>query len=183
MYVAGGTANITSTTFTGNSAIGGAGTDEGLPSGDAFGGALYVAAGQVILTNATVNNNFAYAPLLVSAPPGNRFEGGGLYIAGGTVTLANDTVESNAVGYGRRTHPDVDLDVVYGGYGGGMYVAPAASVSLDAFTLANTIDNSDSSGTNGSTANIDGSILPPSRRLWSMPPAPVPTPSPAPRPT
>ena len=158
VYVAGGTANITNSTFTGNSAIGGDGYAQ--PSGDAFGGAIYVAAGQVILTNTTVTNNFAYVwENLPAATTG--FEGGGLYIAGGTVTFANDTVQSNAVAYGEVNIPIVDLFWAYGGYGGGMYVAPVASVSLDAFTLANTIDNSDSSGTDGSTANIDFAPFPP----------------------
>jgi len=79
--IAGGTANITNTTFTGNLATA---NETG-----AFGGALYVAAGQVILTNATVNNNTARA---YEGPPSAY--GGGLYVAGGTVTLANDTMES-----------------------------------------------------------------------------------------
>ena len=53
VYIAGGSANISNTIFTGNFA-GGAVSDA-----SAFGGALYVAAGQVVLTTSTVNNNYA----------------------------------------------------------------------------------------------------------------------------
>jgi hypothetical protein len=159
VYVAGGTANITNTTFTWNVACGGAG-DEDESSGDAFGGALYVAAGQVILTNATVNNNFAYSASLLAA---TGYGGGGLYVAGGTVTLANDTVESNAVGTNGQGGPFyawnggyVMLPLAFGGSGGGLFIAKGATVYLDSFTVANTINNTDSTGLNGSTANIDG---------------------------
>jgi hypothetical protein len=41
-------------------------------------------------------------------------------------------------------------------YGGGIYIATGATVYLHAFTVANTINNTDESGLNGLTANIDG---------------------------
>ena len=69
---------------------------------------------------------------------------GGLYVAGGTVTLTKGTVESNFVN---------------GGYGGGLFIAKGATVYLDSFTVANTINNTDSSGLNGPTANIDGTYI------------------------
>jgi len=62
-------------------------------------------------------------------------------VAGGSATLSNDTVESNRAGY-------------YGA-GGGIYIASGATVYIDSFTVTNTIDNTDDSGLNGSTANID----------------------------
>ena len=37
-----------------------------------------------------------------------------------------------------------------------MYIVPGATVYLDSFTVANTINNTDNSGLNGPTANIDG---------------------------
>jgi hypothetical protein len=46
------------------------------------------------------------------------------------------------------------------GEGGGIYIASSTTVYLDAFTVANTINNADSSGTNGTTANIDGTYIP-----------------------
>ncbi len=76
--------------------------------------------------------------------------GGGLYVGSGggvgTVTLTNDTIEFNSCG------------PVTGAYlGGGIYISSGATVFLDSFTVANTINNTDDSGLNGSTANIDGS--------------------------
>ena len=66
--------------------------------------------------------------------------GGGLYVAGGTVTLTGDTVESNSTS----------------GDGGGIFIASGATVYLDTCTVAHTTGNTDSSGLNGPTANIDG---------------------------
>jgi hypothetical protein len=73
--------------------------------------------------------------------------GAGMYLVGGTVTLCSDTVEFNSATPG------------FGGFGGGIYIASGATVYLDAFTVANTINNTDRSGTNGSTANIDGTYI------------------------
>jgi hypothetical protein len=52
-------------------------------------------------------------------------DGGGVYAAGGNVRLLNDTVECNSA--------DVNA--------GGIYIDASAQVSLDAFTLANVINN------------------------------------------
>ena len=58
--------------------------------------------------------------------------------------LVDDTVESN-------------LGKGLSGRGGGIYVISSlATLDLDSFTLAHTINNKDSSGLNGTTANIDG---------------------------
>ncbi len=112
VYVAGGTANVTNTTLTSNSAT-------ALDGGYAFGGALYVAGGQVILTAATLNGNGTISATAPSA------RGGALYVAGGTVTLAIDTVESNTAL----------------GAGGGLFIAQGATVYIDTFTLAHVINN------------------------------------------
>ncbi len=111
-----------------------------------YGGGLYVAGGTVTLANDTVESNWADS------------EGGGLCITGGTVTLTNDTIESNlATDSGFSSGP-------FAGYGGGILMVAGAAVSLDSFTVANTINNTDSTGTNGSTANSaiawDGSYIP-----------------------
>jgi hypothetical protein len=68
-----------------------------------------------------------------------------MYVAGGTVSLRSVTVTSNmAVG-----------GITYGaGYGGGLYIAAGATVYLDAFTLANIINN-----TADIDPNIDGSYI------------------------
>jgi hypothetical protein len=43
--------------------------------------------------------------------------------------------------------------------GGGIYIASGASVYIDAFTVANGLDSTDNSGTNGSTENIAGAYV------------------------
>jgi len=93
------------------------------------GGGIYVSGGTVTVSSCTLTGN--------SAPNA----GGGIYVGGGTVTLTNDTMTSNTAT----------------NYGGGLYITSGATVSLDAFTVADILNNTDSSGLNGPTANIDGS--------------------------
>ncbi len=162
VYLAGGTANITSTTFTSNHAYGG--LSAGGDSGDAFGGALYVAAGQVALTTTTVNSNGANTLGSTGSTP--VYEGGGICVAGGTVALAKDTVQFNgandgsgiyvAGGTATLTNDTVESNVsaAIAGYGGGLFIASGASVSIDAFTLAHVINN-----TAANDPNIDGSYI------------------------
>ena len=49
------------------------------------------------------------------------------------------------------------------GYGGGIYIGyeSGSVIYIDSFTVTNAIKNTDGSGTNGSTANIDGTYIPP----------------------
>jgi hypothetical protein len=134
VYVAGGTANVISATLANNTAVGGDGgsTDGGGggAAGGAFGGGLYVAGGTVSLGSDTVTGNAATGN-------GYNHDGGGLYVAGGTVSLSNDTVASNTAPYGS---------------GGGLYIATAATVSLDTFTVNHTTNN-----TAGVSPDIAGS--------------------------
>jgi hypothetical protein len=93
------------------------------------------------LSNATVQNNSAFGGFNQGSwsGPGPSY-GGGIYIAtGATGTFCNDMGTSNGASYG-----------------GGIYIASGATVYLDPFTVANTMNNTDISGLNGSTANIDG---------------------------
>ena len=84
--------------------------------------------------------------------------GGGMYIASkATATLCNDTVESNSARSG---------DVVAAGLtdGGGIYIATGATVfidlaKVDAVDPTVVTNNTDNSGLNGSTANIDGAYI------------------------
>ena len=149
--IAGGTANLSGTTLSGNQAIGGyggrgveggyGGVVNGGNGGNAFGGGVYLASGSATLSGDTIANN------TVSGGPGGSSDlrshgegfGGGLCVAGGSATLSNDTVESNT------------SDAA----GGGIYIASGATVYIDSFTVTNTINNTDHSGLNGSTANID----------------------------
>jgi hypothetical protein len=204
VYIAGGTANISDTTFSGNFAEGGF-NDDGA-GGAGFGGALYIAGGQVVVTATNINGNQAnLSPGGVSFGAGvfvaggtvtvanstlgsnttsssGTGYGGALFVAGGTVALTNDTVESNTATYGGGlcvaagsvTLTNCTVQSNLATYGGGLYVGTVilpnasdtgaypvsgATVYLDPYTFANTINNTDSSGTNGSTANIDGTYF------------------------
>jgi hypothetical protein len=138
-----------------NWAVGGNGVSKAR-GGDGFGGGLYIAGGTANLTDATVNNNTAVGG--DGAGKGDSYTarggdgyGGGLYAAAGSATLRGDSVQFNTAsgGLGRWGYGT--------GYGGGLFIANKAALYLDASTLANTVNNTDSSGTNGITANIDGS--------------------------
>jgi hypothetical protein len=147
--VAGGTANITSTQFGGlfpNKAEGG--TNNYNLAGSAYGGAVCVLAGTVTLSgdslggpqgnNGAVDQNVAAAGVSAYGPNyGHGYGyGGGLCVLGGTVTLTNDVVENNTAGWLNS----------WGGfweyaYGGGIYVASGATISIDFFTQAHTFFN------------------------------------------
>jgi hypothetical protein len=126
IYIAGGTANITGTTFAGNTAEGAVGGY----GGSAYGGAVYVAGGTVILDNVTLGGNTAEGNF------GGFGYGGGLYVAGGNVTLTNDTITQNAAG------PESDG---FGGFsrGGGVFIAsgPTVNVHIDLSTFYSTYQN------------------------------------------
>jgi len=174
IYIAGGTADITTTTLGaysaqfGNKAQGGAGdnTSSNL-GGAAYGGAVYVAAGTVAMSGDTVGTtefpltqqtqNVAQGGAVVNgfAAESGLAYGGGIYVASGSVTLAGNIIEGNVAGTFFSPLADY-ID----GFGGGIFIAPVATVSLDNFTVGNTIDNSDSSGNRfGPTANIDGKYI------------------------
>jgi hypothetical protein len=143
-----GTLTITGSTLSGNTATAGL-------VGYAFsgvGGGIDNAGGNLTISSSTLSGNNAAedgggiwttGSMTVSSctlsgnSAGN--DGGGIYAYGGTVTLTNDTMQSNTAT----------------SYGGGIYIRSVAAVYLDQFTVANIINNTDSS--NGSTANIDGS--------------------------
>src|SRR5262249_40414347 len=102
-------------------------------NGGDIGGGVSISGGVVTLSNDTFESNSPST------------DGGGIYIDGGTGTLCQDIVESNTafgVGGGIR---------IFSGFG--------ATVYIDSFTVAHTINNTDSSGLNGPTANIDGTYI------------------------
>jgi hypothetical protein len=112
---------------------------------------MYVAGGTVTLSSDTVESNAALGGHGAFVTPlkcyGYGF-GGGIYIASGAAaTLCSDTVQSNSAS-GPTSSSGSD--------GGGIYIVFGATVYLDPFTVTNAINNTDTSGTNGSTANIDG---------------------------
>jgi predicted outer membrane repeat protein len=150
LYALGCAVTMTNDTLDNNSSssITGLGGGLWLTLGAHLGGATLAT-----LTNCTVESNSAG-------------QGGGLYVGGdGTVTLADDTVESNSAGsYGgglcaigatvNLTSDTVEFNQA--GEGGGLLIwtGIGAVIHLDSFTVANTINNKDLSGLNGSTANI-----------------------------
>jgi hypothetical protein len=73
--------------------------------------------------------------------------------SGAIVTLCTVTVEFNTATGGTGTTNGT-------GYGGGIYISNCV-VYIDAFTVNNAINNTDGSGLNGTTANIDGPYSPP----------------------
>jgi len=163
VYIAGGSANISNTTFTGNDAMGGFGAGAPGSDGSAFGGAIYVAAGQVVLTTSTVNNNWA----ATEATLGTTAYGGGLYVAGGAVTVSNDIFQSNGVGGsasgfgggvyaagGTVTLTNDTVESNTASFGGGIYIASGATVFIDPFALAHVINN-----TAATDPNIDGTYI------------------------
>jgi hypothetical protein len=122
-----------------------------LPNG--YGGGMYVAGGSVTLSSDTVENNTALGGYGAFAPVrgyGDGFGGGICIASGATATLCSETVQSNSAS-GPTSSSGSD--------GGGIYIASGATAYLDSFTVANTINNTDGSGTNGSTANIVGPYI------------------------
>jgi hypothetical protein len=163
--ITGGTANLAGATLSGNSAFGGNGGAgflhnlgyvAGGTGGVGTGGGLAVAAGSVSLSSDTVNNNETAGGIGgLGGYDGNAY-GGGLYIGGGTVTLCNDMVEFNTA-MGAIASPSSR-------FGGGIYIAAAATVYIDTSTVDSkdpTVvnNNTDRTGTNGITANIDGTYI------------------------
>jgi hypothetical protein len=156
IFVAGGTATLTGVAVDNNRAEGGTGgsrfRNDGFEysnGGSAFGGGLSVAAGTIRLSSSTLENNSligGYGNYNLLYP---ETFGGALYVAAGTVTLCSDTVQSNSA---LDSNSGVPSTMV----GGGIYIVSGATVYIDSVTVANTINNTDGSGLNGSTANIDG---------------------------
>lgn len=83
---------------------------------------------------------------------GNGF-GGGVYVAGGTATMIDASVSANTARGGSFGAGIVHSGSGGAGEGGGLYIDPAATVSLNAFTVANVLNNTAST----SDPNIHGS--------------------------
>jgi hypothetical protein len=132
--------------FQGNSALGGDGNIGGGGDGgggNASGGGVYVAGGTATLNNTAIASNAVKAGQSQAGTPAVS-AGGGLYVAAGTVTLSNDSVASNTAMVPNGP----------GGSGGGIYIATAATVHLDSYTVSHTINN-----TAGTDPDIDGTYI------------------------
>jgi hypothetical protein len=134
--------------------------------GNAFGGGLFVSSGSVNLTGVTISSNtaqggsggdYSYGWATVSSQGSGGYGlGGGIYASGGDITLLQTSVTGNAAQGGTAGSHHAYHGVDGLGEGGGLYVDPAATVSLDAYTVANVIHNK------ASTSNDDilGSYIP-----------------------
>jgi hypothetical protein len=143
-----------------NQALGGRGYNgtsypnrNGGPGGFADGGGLYVSAGTATLTDFTLSSNTAHGG--VGGAPSINFGGtggnggnglgGGLYAGGGSIVMHNDRVTENAAQGGAGGSRGASTGV---GEGGGLYINALATLDLDAFTLANIINNTASTSNN-----------------------------------
>ena len=163
----GGTVTVTNATLDNNTARAGAGSSSGFPytAGFAYAGGMYASGVTLNLTNATLDGNAATAPNTGRLSGGGAY-GGGLFLCGGTATLTSCIVQGNSASQA------APVSSVFTGQGGGIYIYFGSanpggygggyiytSVYLDPATVANTINNTDESGLNGSTANIDGTYI------------------------
>lgn len=136
VYVAGGTATIVNSTITGNVAQGGHGGSASTgPNGGGHGGHNGGGGGVVYIDSGATSTASGSGGGAGGA--GGSAYGGGLHATGAAVTLSNDTVISNqaaggAGGNGTTGHPDGQTGV---GIGGGLFIDPTATVSMDAFTV------------------------------------------------
>ena len=120
--------------------------------GTGFGGGINVAGGTVTLATVDLLSNTAVGGQggaggadLGDGPGGNAY-GGGLFVGGGEVTLTNDTAMLNQALGGFSSGGPFSTGQPGTGYAGGIYIASAATVYLDSFTLANTKNNSGNYG-------------------------------------
>jgi len=147
LQVSGGTVSLTSAILSSSTAQAGSGFGYG---GNANGGALQVSSGTLVLATVTLSSNTAQGGNCSSGENGyaGNGDGGALQANGGTVSVTNTTVSSNTAQGGTPSND--------GGFGSGGGLYTAAIVYLDSTTVANTRNNTDSTGLNGTSANIDG---------------------------
>jgi hypothetical protein len=141
-----GTLSLTGVIVQNNTAQGAAGA-KGVDGADAAGGGIY-STGSLTVDSCTIQNNRAIggqggsghsAPFGdTTAGYGGSARGGGLFLGGGTITLRNTTVKSNSAQGGPSGGKGAGPGL---GEGGGIFIRTAASATLDAFTQANTTNN------------------------------------------
>jgi hypothetical protein len=147
-----GSLTLANCTFQNNKAIGGQGQlgIYGGFGGGAYGGGLCVVSGTATLTGMIISSNSAQGGTGgatqkknpdAGAGSGGDAQGGGLDVASGTVTLTGVTVVQNTAQGGSGGKAGGNSGSPGLGQGGGIYIDPAASVFLDAFTLANVKSN------------------------------------------
>jgi hypothetical protein len=155
-----GTLAIANSKIQNNQALGSAGESFYYSFGGlAEGGGVY-AGGGASLTNTTVTSNVARGGngadgyrqkglgIFAGGRGGDAFGGG---VAGGNLTLRGCTVTGNTASGGaggKSPGGNLPPGVKGAGRGGGIYISSASSAGLDAFTLANTKNNTASTSDN-----------------------------------
>ena len=135
-----------------------------VPGQTAEGGGLYVAGASMTLTNTTVESNLARGgnganggkdnslgvTIWTAGGQGGNAFGGGIFTAASHVELRGVTITRNTAkaGLGGSSPNGIAKPTDGAGQGGGIYIAPAASAGLDAFTQANTRSNTASTSGN-----------------------------------
>jgi len=149
-----------------NQALGANPTLIGSSGGGAAGGGLFVGGGNATVTNSTFSSNAARGgdganggkfyypgsktPFLIRGGAGGSGYGGGIGVFGGTLALAGTAVSGNSAtaGTGGSSPGGLAKGADGAGCGGGMYIASAASASLDSFSVAHTSGNTASTSDN-----------------------------------
>src|SRR5260370_29039192 len=98
--------------------------------------------GIVTLTKVIISSNTAQGGNGGPGANGGCGFGGGVYADGGPVSLVHDTVTNNAAlggqgGPGAKGKHGFPSGTAGGAEGGGLYISSYASLTLDAFALAN----------------------------------------------
>jgi hypothetical protein len=177
VYIAGGTANLSGGTVSGNNALPGqggsaAGTYNGAPApngggpGTSFGGGLGAGAGTVEISAVSVDNNAA-------AGSGDNGDGGGLYVAGAGLTVSSATFQSNTADFQGGGLYIADSTATLTGdtvasntafvQGGGLFIDSGSTATLTGNTVnSNSAVNSNGGGgmiIDGATATLSGNLV------------------------
>jgi uncharacterized repeat protein (TIGR01451 family) len=170
VYANGGAVTLTNdTTFSGDTALGGAGGNAagfaangtGGAGGAGSGGGLYLAAGTVTLSNDILSGNSAKGggggTGGLGGGAGGAGSGGGLYVAAGTVTLSNTTLSGNTALGGSGGAAFFAAGSGGAGSGGALYAA-ADTVRLSNDTLSgNTALGGSGGGGKAAPGGVGGS--------------------------
>jgi hypothetical protein len=170
-------------TIRNNSAVGGRGSDgaayyngniepgshppqPGKPGGYAHGGGLCIAAGTANITGSTFEQNLAKGGEggkgmksdggAVGGTGGDAF-GGSVYVGEGTASIHNTTIVMSQAngGVGGKGGGRAPTGAKGVGKGGGIFIAPAAFVGLDPFTVNHVKNNQASTANNNISGDYD----------------------------
>jgi hypothetical protein len=160
LFVAGGTVKVTSSFIELNQADGTPGGNAGPDAGHAGlggsgqGGGVDVQGGTVMISQSQIENNTAQggdgggvlnsagAVIVGDGAAAGGAAGGGIYVGGGTVNLTADVIQFNQADAGFDTAGKGPQS--HNASGGGLYAVTGTTVTRDAFTTADLLNNTDS---------------------------------------